>query len=205
MSDATENEGWERAMGREGIGTVNENGLREAEMCALNNLDICRTLFKHLNIHKLKLESPNGTCRERNQIDHVMVNGRYRRSVCDAMVMRVADVNSDHNQVITKVNTKLCRNTKPSAKIRKMYDVSRLKDNKVCRGFKLEIRNRFQQLSGDENDISKNWTKVKKIRNETTEKILDLRTRKHKDRLNTETYKAVDERGKLKEEIGRSN
>lgn len=89
--------------------------------------------------------------------------------------------------------------------ISKNQEDVRLKDNKVCRGFKLEIRNRFQQLSGDENDISKNWTKVKKIRNETTEKILNLRTRKHKDRLNTETYKAVDERGKLKEEIGRSN
>lgn len=62
-----------------------------------------------------------------------MVNSRYRRSVSDVKILRGADNNSDHNLVITEVKLKLCRNTKPSAKIRKMYDVSRLKDQKVCR------------------------------------------------------------------------
>lgn len=33
------NEGWERVMEREGIGTINKNGLRLADMCALNNLE----------------------------------------------------------------------------------------------------------------------------------------------------------------------
>lgn len=102
MQVGTKNEGWERVMGKEGIGTMNENGLRVAEICALNNLVICGTLFKHLDIHKLTWEYPNG--RDRNQIDHVMVNGRYRRSVCDVRVMRGADVNPDHNLVIRKVN-----------------------------------------------------------------------------------------------------
>lgn len=51
--------------------------------------------------------------RDRNQIDHVMVNGRYRRSVCGVRVMRGADVNLDHNIVITKVKLKIYRNTKP--------------------------------------------------------------------------------------------
>lgn len=62
------------------------------------------------------------------------------------------------------------------------------------------------QLLGEENNISKNWTQVKEIYYETAEKkILDLKTMKYKDWLNTETYKAIDERRKLKEEIGRSN
>lgn len=77
--------------------------------------------------------------------------------------MRGAYVNSDHHLVIAKVKLKLCRNTKPSAKLRKMYDVSKLKDPRVCIGFQLEIRNRFQQLSDEENDISKNWTQVTEI------------------------------------------
>lgn len=123
---------------------------------------------KHLDIHKLTWESPND--RDKNLIDHVMVNGRYRRSVCNVRVIRGADLNSNHNLVIAKVKLKLCKNTKPSAKIRKMYDVSRLKDHKVCRGFQLEIRNRFQQLSGEENDISRNLTRMKEIYNETTGK-----------------------------------
>lgn len=77
-------------------------------------------------------------------------------SICDVRVMRGAYVKSDHHLVIAKVKLKLCRNTKPSAKLRKMYDVSKLKDPRVCKGFQLEIRNRFQQLSDEENDISKN-------------------------------------------------
>ncbi len=32
-----DNEGWEREMGRQGIGTMNENGERLAEFRALNN------------------------------------------------------------------------------------------------------------------------------------------------------------------------
>ena len=63
------------------VGIKNENGMRLAEMCALNNLIICGTLFKHLDIHKLTWKSPNG--KDKNQIDHVMVNGRYKKSVCD--------------------------------------------------------------------------------------------------------------------------
>ena len=59
----------ERVMGQEGIGTMNENGMRLAEMCALNDLIICGTLFKHLDIHKLTWESPNS--RDKNQIDHI--------------------------------------------------------------------------------------------------------------------------------------
>lgn len=51
-----ENEEWERVMRKEGIGTVNEHALIVAEMCALNNLVICGSLFKHLDIHKLTWE-----------------------------------------------------------------------------------------------------------------------------------------------------
>ncbi|XP_062566274.1 craniofacial development protein 2-like [Saccostrea cucullata] len=97
------NEGWERVIGQEGIRTMNENSTRLAEMCALNNLIIRGTLFKHLDIHKFTWESPTG--RDRNQIGHVMVNGRYKKSVCDVRVMLGA--NSDHHLVLAKVKMKL--------------------------------------------------------------------------------------------------
>ncbi|XP_062587114.1 craniofacial development protein 2-like [Saccostrea cucullata] len=198
------NEGWERAMGQEGIGIVNENGMRLAEMCALNNLIIGGTLFKHLDIHKLSWESPNG--RDRNQIDHVMVNGRYKKSVCDVRVMRGADANSGHHLVLAKVKMKLCRNLKPKESNRKMYDVNKLKDPKVSKGFQLELRKRFQQLFDDESTITnEKLILVKEAYNETAEKILGQKKRKHKSLPTAETYRAIHERRKLKEEIGRSN
>ena len=61
------NLGWERVMGRQGLGRMNENGERLAEFCALNELVIGGKLFEHRDIHKLAWTSPNG--RDRNQID----------------------------------------------------------------------------------------------------------------------------------------
>ena len=54
----TSNIGWERVMGCNRIGNMNENGGRLAEVCALNNCVIGGTLFKHKDIHKYTWESP---------------------------------------------------------------------------------------------------------------------------------------------------
>ena len=100
-------------MGKEGVGEMNENGERFAEFCALHNLVIGGTLFKHKDIHKVTWVSPNG--RDKNQIDHVSINGRYRRSLQDTRVMRGADAYSDHFLVISKVKLKLAKNRKQTS------------------------------------------------------------------------------------------
>ena len=64
---------FERVMGKDGVGTRNDNGERLVEFCVMNNLVIGGTLFTHLDIHKLTWNSPNG--RDSNQIDHLMING----------------------------------------------------------------------------------------------------------------------------------
>ncbi|XP_025080471.1 craniofacial development protein 2-like [Pomacea canaliculata] len=78
----------ERTMGRHGCGCMNENGERLVELCTMYNLVIGGTLFPHRNVHKLTWCSPNG--RDRNQIDHLMINGSWRRSLLD--VRALADV-----------------------------------------------------------------------------------------------------------------
>jgi hypothetical protein len=56
----------DRAMGKEGCGSKNENGERLLEFCTTYNLVIGGTLFPHKDIHKLTWHSPNG--RDKNQI-----------------------------------------------------------------------------------------------------------------------------------------
>ena len=63
----SDNSSYDREMGKEGCGTMNENGERLAELCATYNLVIGGTIFPHRDIHKLTWCSPNG--RDRNQID----------------------------------------------------------------------------------------------------------------------------------------
>ena len=52
------NKNYDRAMGREGCGIMNENGERLLELCTTYNLVIGGTLFPHCDIHKLTWCSP---------------------------------------------------------------------------------------------------------------------------------------------------
>ena len=87
------NEGWEKVMGRHGLGGMNENGERLATFCGNNDLVIGGSLFKHRDIYKITWTSPNA--RDRNQIDHIIINGRYRGSLMDTRTMRGADASWD--------------------------------------------------------------------------------------------------------------
>ena len=46
------NIGWDRVMGKHGIGTINDNGERLCHFCEENNMVIGGTLFQHRDIHK---------------------------------------------------------------------------------------------------------------------------------------------------------
>lgn len=79
-----DNSSYDRAIGKEGCGAMNENGERLAELCAAYNLVIRGTIFPHREIYKLTWYSPNG--RDRNQIDQMMINCTWRRSLLDVRV-----------------------------------------------------------------------------------------------------------------------
>lgn len=68
-----DNRNYERTMGREGCGTMNDNGERLLNICTTYDFDIGGTLFPHRDVHKLAWYSPNG--RDKNEIDHLMING----------------------------------------------------------------------------------------------------------------------------------
>ena len=83
-----ENTGRERVMGTEGFGCINNNGERLSDLYVENNLVIGGTLFNHRNIHKTTWRSPdNNTV---SQIDHVIVNQKWRRSLQEVRARRGA-------------------------------------------------------------------------------------------------------------------
>ena len=73
MGDLNTKVGNERVMGKYGCGNHNDNGERLVDLCGTNNLVIGGTIFPHREIHKLTWISPNG--RDKNQIDHIIING----------------------------------------------------------------------------------------------------------------------------------
>ena len=65
------------------------------------NLIVGSSMFAHKRIHKLTWNSPDG--KTMKQIDHTLVNKRWRNSLKDVRVFRGADVGSDHNLAVTTI------------------------------------------------------------------------------------------------------
>ena len=65
--------------------------------CAENSLVIGGALFPHKTIHKTTWVSP--LQRTHNQIDHICIGQKFRRSLLDVRVKRGADAASDHHLV----------------------------------------------------------------------------------------------------------
>ena len=75
------------------------------EFCTTNNLV---TLFPHWEIHKITWCCPNG--RDINQIDHLMINGKWRSSLRDVKVRRGEDIGNDRSRDSRpKIEIKGCR------------------------------------------------------------------------------------------------
>nr|KAG5694454.1 hypothetical protein BaRGS_008693 [Batillaria attramentaria] len=85
----SDNTGYENTMGTHGLGQMNENGERFADFCALNQLVIGGSIFPHKRIHKATWRSPDHVTE--NQIDHICISRKFRRSWRDVRVMRGAD------------------------------------------------------------------------------------------------------------------
>ena len=65
----SDNTGYEGIMGTHGLGQMNENGERFANLCALNQLVIGGSIFLHKHIHKATWRSKDH--RMENQINHI--------------------------------------------------------------------------------------------------------------------------------------
>ncbi|XP_035677191.1 uncharacterized protein LOC118416215 [Branchiostoma floridae] len=199
----SDNSGREDAMGRHGCGSINDNGERLVDLCLSNRLVIGGTIFPHKTIHKLTWNSPDG--HTINQIDHVMVNKKWQRSVLDVRAYRGADVGSDHHLVVTKVRLKL-RASPPTKQRCKVFDTSKLRKPEIRREFALELRNRFKALENlvdeeEPNVVETSWDTITKVYSETAKKVLGHRKRKDKEWLTQETWRKIEERKVAKQKL----
>ena len=76
---------------------MNGNGLHLLDFCAENNLVIGGTLFIHKTIHKTTWVSLDPCTR--NQINHICIGQKFRRSLLDVGVKMGADAAPDHHLV----------------------------------------------------------------------------------------------------------
>ena len=118
-----ENRDYERVMGKQGLGLRNDKGERLCEICDMNELVITGTLFPHKTSHKATWVSPDR--RTRNQIDHILINKRFRNSSNDTRVYRSSDIGSDHFFVCTKIKLRLRKAPTEKVECRVKYNTAK--------------------------------------------------------------------------------
>ena len=126
----------------------------------------------------------------KNQIDHLAVCGKLKRSVLDTLAFRGADANSDHHLVIAKTKLWLCRVENKTNRLKK-YNTAKFKVPEVAQNFKIELRNRFSCLAEEEahnsddhaQDVENDWKKIKQTYQKTAEKVLGFQSRSVKQTM----------------------
>ena len=184
-----------------GVALINDNGEKFVNFCLNHNCVICGTIFQHKEIHKLTWKSPDGLTV--NQIDHVVINNKWRRSLKDVHTCRGADAGSDHYLVVSRI--KLCLRKVPIKHDRQMrYNIARLKHEDTQKAFVLEVKNQFQKLSTDELDypsVEERWNQIKATYCTAAESALGYLKSTDKTWLTRETWRRIEERKTIKSKI----
>ena len=191
-------------MGKQGIGTRNENGSRLCETCDMNDLVITGTIFPHRHIHLATWKSPDRTTL--NQIDHRLVNKRFRNSVLDTRVMRSVDIGSDHYLVRTTVRLKLKRTPKArddNSRIR--FDTDKLKQVFRSR-FTVTVRNIFEILEdevmeGESDEIEEECHRIEKCYIETAKEVLGKKKWEKNPLISEQSWALIEQRNNLHQKI----
>ena len=170
---SSDNTGYEDTMGTHGLGVMNHNGERFADLCANNQLGMGGSIFPHKRIHKATWISPDHVTE--NQIDHICISRKFRRAWQDVRVRREADVPSDHHLLLTTVRLRLKKNITANNQ-RTKFNVGLLRDQSVQEKVSIDLSNRFQPLQelleNEETEIEHNWNHSKKLWLDTCEQIL---------------------------------
>ena len=134
-------------MGTQGFGCANTNGDSLSDLRVESRLVIGGTLCMHRDIYKTTLRSPDQ--RTVSQIDHVIINQKWRRSLQDVKANRGADIGSDHVLVVATMSLKL-RKAKRGGERQQRFDTAKLKNSNTEKAFKLELKNRFHVLQEEQ-------------------------------------------------------
>jgi len=94
------------SIGKESLHRIsNDNGSRLVNFAMTRSMIVSSTTLPHKNIHNETWISPSGQMK--NQIDHVIVDRRFKRCVMDIRSMRGSSAMSDHFIVRAKIKLRL--------------------------------------------------------------------------------------------------
>ncbi|VDO49936.1 unnamed protein product [Schistosoma margrebowiei] len=185
------------------MGEMNENKERFANLCAFNKLVIGGTIFPHKHIHKATCILLDHTTE--NQIDHICINKKFRRTMEDVRSRRGADITSDHHLVVANLKLKLKKNWTSEQTALQRFNTAFLRDSNKL---KITLNNRFQALrhilKEEETTMEDNWKGINEALTSTCQEVLAHNKHHHKEWFSTETLDMIKERKNKKTAINNS-
>ena len=136
----------------------------------------------------------------KNQIDHITISRKWKRSLHNVRVKRGAAAASDHHLVVAKLKIKLNTYNDQVARPSHKYNVHSLKVKSEAEKFKIELKNRFSVLSQlPEEPVKEHWNSLREIQTTTCKTVLGKKNRKHKEWLSTDIWALITRREHLKD------
>jgi len=140
----------EDIVGQYGLGEKNTRGQKLIDWCTQHQQVITNTWFRHHPRRLWTWRSPGD--RNRNQIDYITINRRFRNAIHQAKTYPGADCNSDHNLLVATVEIKMKKVITTKITARRQIDMLK-KNREIKNTFVLETTNRYEILiMEDENE-----------------------------------------------------
>ena len=122
--------------------------------------------------------------RMHNQIDHVTVSKKWKKTLFDVKVMRGVVIDSDHHLVIGTFRMKLAAKRIVGGSGRKRFNTAKLMDMGVHKEVTVTLRNKFEVLADvdeDGQDVDRMWQHCKSIFRVPAKKCWDTRTQQERN------------------------
>lgn len=177
-------------VGEHGLGVRNESGDRLVQFCHDNRFRITNTFFAQPKRRLYTWKHHNK--RDRNQIDFILCQQKWKGSVLAAKTLPGADCASDHKLLIAKVKIRLGKIKRPA--MQKKFDVSMIPAQ-----YAVEVRNRFDALELEGKDSDELWAEIRQTIVETAQEHVPYRRQARGSNWLTEaTLQIADKRREAK-------
>ena len=123
---------------------TNLNGARLINLCKATNLRPSHSHFEHPKYRLCTYHPPNKD-HAPTQIDHIMINTKWWKSITNCRSYNTVDIGSDHKIVSANFRLSL-RKTKRPPNGRCKFKSESLLDPKVSKEFNIDLQNRFGPL-----------------------------------------------------------
>uniref|UniRef100_A0A2S2QME2 Craniofacial development protein 2 n=1 Tax=Sipha flava TaxID=143950 RepID=A0A2S2QME2_9HEMI len=139
-----------------------------------------------------------------NQIDHVLIQFKYRSIIYDVRSHRGTDCDTDHYLVIAKLRSKLKSQSKLKQDKRVKINLQLLKDESVRKNYENEVTKNLKENIA-QMDVDLDWQIVRNVVNKAAATGINDLKRSRNIWYNDVCRIAIDKRRKVRDDFIKSN